>query len=204
MESILHSSSESDGWTFFPQMQCLTLIHQGSMPLANDRLHRVQTEQVKFPAVRSQNRAFSQHSVGMEYQQLAPFSASPGKGVFTLSLLDIRSKTGIPLLGVLTFFLDPVSLFFHGKKPRPCQQEMILWTVHLTSLGLGFMLKAAGRHGSLSHPFFFYIKWQPCACFIYSSKLELFVQCHMSKGPALAWVLWLWGLFVLAVVPVRF
>lgn len=102
MESILHFSSESDGWTFLPQMQCLILIHQGSMSPANDRLHGVQTVQVAFPAVRSQNLAFSQHSVGMECQQLAPFSASPGKGFFTLGLLDIWRKTSIPLLGVST------------------------------------------------------------------------------------------------------
>lgn len=203
MESILHSSYESDGWTFFPQMQCLTLIHQGSMSLANDRLHGVQTGQVTFPAVRSQNLAFSQHSVWMECQQLAPFSASLGKGFFTLSLLDIWRKTGIPLLESRLPPGSCVSLF-PWKKPRPWQQEMILWTVHLTSLGLGFMLMAAGGMGVSANPFLFYIKWQPCVCFIYPSKLELFVQCHMSKGPVLAWVLWRWGLFVLAVVPVSF
>lgn len=97
----IHSALQFWFWwvNFLPQTQCLTLVYQGSMSLANDRLYRVQTKQVKFPAVRSQNPAFSQRSVGMECQQRAPFSASPGKGFFTLSLLDIPSKTGTPLLG---------------------------------------------------------------------------------------------------------
>lgn len=204
MESILHSSSESDGWTFFPQMQCLILIHQGSMSLANDSLHGVQTVQVTFPAVRSQNLAFSQHSVGMECQQLAPFSASPGKGFFTLGLLDIWRKTSIPLLGVSTpswILCLSVSM---EKSPDRDNRKWICGQFTSLCWDLVSCWWQPGGMGVSANPFLFYIKWQPCVCFIYPSKPELFVQCHTSKGPALAWVLWLWGLFVLAAVLVSF
>lgn len=104
----------------------------------------------------------------------------------------------------LDSLLDPVSLCFHGKSPDRDNKKWFCGQFTSLRWDLVSCWWQPGGMGVSANPFLFYIKWQPCVCFIYPSKPELFVQCHTSKGPALAWVLWLWGLFVQSLLASNF